>query len=164
MNLMSLQMLGTLLLYSIGWSLDGFSHGTPCRTDPFHGEKLSLLVLWAVTYFPHKRTTLFPKDVVMRTSCCSVRYRQGQVGGIITSTWRELPAASAVPVSWLSSSCSQGIYATQHSPEGHTVWVAQYSAVHLCLLKVSCYMHHYLLNVEHSPCQFNTLPKRNSHF
>jgi len=111
-----------------------------CRADLANGKKLSFLVI----RFPHKNRTLFPKNTVMRTSCCSPRYRQGQEGGAITSTQQEMPAASTIPVSWLSSSCSQGIYAAQHSPKGHTVGASQYSiAQHSpALTYVDCDVHH----------------------
>lgn len=60
----------------------------------------------------------------MNISCCTVRSRQGQSGGVITGTQWELPAVSCVSVIWLRSSCSQGVCAAQHSPGGQAVRAA----------------------------------------
>lgn len=46
----------------------------------------------------------------------------------MAGTGWELPVGPSVRKSWWSSSCSQGICAAQHRPEGHAILAARHSA------------------------------------
>lgn len=61
-----------------------------------HSCILPPLILWANTGFSHKKT-LFLKDA-HRTLCCTLRYRQGHVGGKVAGMVWELPAGGSVTV------------------------------------------------------------------
>jgi len=79
------------------------------RSDTVSGKNRSLLVLQANTQFPYKEMTLFLQDVIMRISRRTFREvppRQGHPGSVIAGIEWELPAGSAVTVSWVSLACS----------------------------------------------------------
>lgn len=85
-------MLGTLCLCSIRWSPSGFFPGH--AEQVLSVERSSFLAIQARIQFSYKKTTLLTKAVRSRTSCCPFGQRQGQAGGVITGTKRELPAGS----------------------------------------------------------------------
>lgn len=80
------------------------------RAAPVHGEKLSLLVVWAIIGFPCKEITLFLKDAPMRTCRCAGRHRQGQAGGTVAGAEREpVRARGAVSIESLMGCCTRGV-------------------------------------------------------
>lgn len=80
------------------------------------------------------------KDVHMRMSCCSVRQREGQAGGLMAgTTWHLLVGFCAV-MTWMSSSCSQGTHTGQHRPDPDlvsTVWITNSSTYNRFLVKIA---------------------------
>lgn len=133
---MSLQMLGTMHSCRIRWLFPQHAAQTPSM------ERWSFfLVLCAIKYFFYDKTTLFIKDALTRTSCCTFRWRQGHTGGVITSA--KLPAGSSVAMIWSGLCCEQGIRAVRDSPTAG-VDVQHRLAT---LTQFHCYVDHWLFHV-----------------
>jgi len=77
---------------------------TPCW--PLCREGYPNLVIWAVTGFSYKITTLLIISTVT-TSCCASGQRQDYAGGVIAGTKWELPTSSCLITWWWNLSCGR---------------------------------------------------------